>query len=140
MEPAAAPSRHEATDHDDRLAHRWRMARLTGLGVPGRLPKRPPTTSAGTRSPRWRAAAARHGSRCASSAEAAPWPATSPPGTHPVTVIRGRLRMYLGYAPGAGAACVLLHQGQRRRFPAGQIPAKSVPVTERRSGMRSTGC
>jgi hypothetical protein len=34
MEPAAAIARHEAIDHDDRLAHRWRMARLTGLGVP----------------------------------------------------------------------------------------------------------
>jgi hypothetical protein len=34
MEPAAAIPRHEAIDHDDRLAHRWRVARLTGLGVP----------------------------------------------------------------------------------------------------------
>ena len=41
MEPAAAIPRHEAIDHDDRLARRWRMARLTGLGVP-----RPPAQAA----------------------------------------------------------------------------------------------
>jgi len=33
MEPAAATPRHEAIDHDDRLMHEWRVARLTGLGV-----------------------------------------------------------------------------------------------------------
>ena len=41
MEPAAAIARREAIDHDDRLAHRWRMARLTGLGV-----LRPPAQAA----------------------------------------------------------------------------------------------
>ena len=34
MEPAPAIPRHEAIDYDDRLVHRWRVARLTGLGVP----------------------------------------------------------------------------------------------------------
>jgi hypothetical protein len=34
MEPAAARPRHEATDHDDRPVHSWRVARLTGLGIP----------------------------------------------------------------------------------------------------------
>ena len=34
MEPAAAIPRHQAIDDDDRLVHRWRVARLTGLGVP----------------------------------------------------------------------------------------------------------
>ena len=34
MEPAAAIPRPGAIDHDDRLVHRWRVARLTGLGIP----------------------------------------------------------------------------------------------------------
>jgi hypothetical protein len=34
MEPASAPPRHEAIDHDYRLLHTWRVARLTGLGIP----------------------------------------------------------------------------------------------------------
>ena len=34
MEPAPAIPRPEAIDDDDRLVRRWRVARLTGLGVP----------------------------------------------------------------------------------------------------------
>ena len=34
MEPAPATPRHEAIDHDDRLVHEWRVARLSRLGVP----------------------------------------------------------------------------------------------------------
>jgi hypothetical protein len=34
MEPAPARARREAIDHDDRLVREWRMARLSGLGVP----------------------------------------------------------------------------------------------------------
>ena len=34
MEPAPARPRHEAINHDDRLVHEWRVARLTGLGIP----------------------------------------------------------------------------------------------------------
>ena len=34
MEPAPARPRHQAIDDDDRPVHRWRVARLTGLGVP----------------------------------------------------------------------------------------------------------
>ena len=37
MEPAPARPRHEAIDHDDRLVHEWRVARLTELGIPGPL-------------------------------------------------------------------------------------------------------
>jgi len=35
MEPATTG--HEAVDHDDLLVHTWRVARLTGLGIPGPL-------------------------------------------------------------------------------------------------------
>ena len=34
MEPAPARARREAIDHDDRLVREWRMARLSGLGIP----------------------------------------------------------------------------------------------------------
>jgi hypothetical protein len=34
MEPAAAIPRREAIDHNDLLVHEWRVARLTGLGIP----------------------------------------------------------------------------------------------------------
>jgi len=37
MEPAPARARREAIDHDDRLVREWRVARLTGLGVPWAL-------------------------------------------------------------------------------------------------------
>ena len=30
----AATTGHEAVDHDDLVVHDWRVARLTGLGVP----------------------------------------------------------------------------------------------------------
>ena len=70
MEPAPATPRHEAIDHDDLLVHEWRAAQLTRLGSRGGWPRPPPTTSTGTRSPAWCAAAARRGSRSGSSAEA----------------------------------------------------------------------
>ena len=44
MEPALARARREAIDHDDRLVREWRMARLSGLGIHGRMPGWPPTT------------------------------------------------------------------------------------------------
>ena len=70
MEPAPARPPLEGIDHDDRMGHRWRAARLTGRGSHGRWPRPPPTTSTGTRSRTWCAVAARRGSRCGSSAEA----------------------------------------------------------------------
>ena len=33
MEPAPARPRREAIDHDDRLVHGWRVARLTRPGI-----------------------------------------------------------------------------------------------------------
>ena len=35
MKPAITG--HEAVGHNDLLVHTWRVARLTGLGIPGRL-------------------------------------------------------------------------------------------------------
>ena len=37
MEPAPARIRHEAIDHDDLVAHEWRVRQLTGLGIPWSL-------------------------------------------------------------------------------------------------------
>ena len=37
MEPAPARPRHEAIDHDGRLAHKWRLAPHTALGIPSPL-------------------------------------------------------------------------------------------------------
>jgi len=41
MVPAPARARREAIDHDDRLVREWRMARLSGLGVPWPLARAP---------------------------------------------------------------------------------------------------
>ena len=77
MEPAPARPRHEAID-DDVLVHEWRVRQLIGLGIPGRWPRPPPTTSTGTRSPRWCAAAARRGYRSDRPVRRSPWLAAFP--------------------------------------------------------------
>lgn len=38
----------------------------------------------------------------------------SPGASHQGPVIHGRLRIYLGYAPGVGITCALLREGRRR--------------------------
>ena len=68
MEPALAPGRHETIKQQD-MVHKWRVARLACLGIPGRWPKLPPATSTGTRSRRWCSGVAFRASHSASSAD-----------------------------------------------------------------------
>ena len=61
MEPIETIAWHEIIDHGE--LHDWRVAQLAWLGFPRPLAAPSPTTWTGTKSPRWRTAAAGRGSR-----------------------------------------------------------------------------
>jgi hypothetical protein len=50
MTPRPSPA-HEAVDYEKLLVHNWRVARLTGLGIPGPLAELKADHLTGTRSP-----------------------------------------------------------------------------------------